>query len=78
MLDGLRFVEINIQKCMKTQLLSRDFRYTTWGILKSVFGFGCMVFNVTFNNIAVISQCSVLLMEETGVLGENHRPVARH
>jgi hypothetical protein len=33
-----------------------------------------MVFNATFNNISVISWQSVLLVEETGVLGENHRP----
>jgi len=32
-----------------------------------------MVFNVTFNNISVISWRSVLLLEETGVPGENHR-----
>jgi hypothetical protein len=31
-----------------------------------------MVFNATFNNISVISWWSVLLVEETGVLGENH------
>jgi hypothetical protein len=36
-----------------------------------------MVFNATFNNISVISWRSVLL-EESGVLGENHRPVASH
>jgi len=35
-----------------------------------------MVFNVTFNNISVISWQSVLLVEDTGVLGENHRPAA--
>jgi uncharacterized DUF497 family protein len=35
-----------------------------------------MVFNVTFNNISVISWRSVLLVEETGVRRENHRPVA--
>jgi hypothetical protein len=34
-----------------------------------------MVFNVTFNNISVISWWSVLLVEETGGPGENHRPV---
>jgi len=34
------------------------------------------VFNATFNNISVISWRSVLLVEEMGVLGENHRPVA--
>ena len=37
-----------------------------------------MVFNATFNIISVISWRSVLLMEETGVPGENHRPVANH
>jgi hypothetical protein len=31
-----------------------------------------MVFNTTFNNISVISWLSVLLVEETGVPGENH------
>ena len=35
-----------------------------------------MVFNATFNNISVISWLSVLLMEETGVPGENYRPAA--
>ena len=36
-----------------------------------------MVFNATFNNISAISWRSVLLFEETGVPGENHRPVCR-
>ena len=31
-----------------------------------------MVFNATFNNISVISWRSVLLVEKTGVPGENH------
>jgi len=35
-----------------------------------------MVFNATFNNISAIWWWSVLLMEETGVPGENHRSVA--
>jgi hypothetical protein len=34
-----------------------------------------MVFNAIFNNISVISWLSVLLVEGTGVPGENHRPV---
>jgi len=34
------------------------------------------VFNATFNTLLVISCRSVLLLEETGVAGENHRPVA--
>ena len=31
-----------------------------------------MVINATFNNISVISWWSVLLVEETGVPGENY------
>ena len=38
-------------------------------------GLGFMVFNTTFNNISVISWCSILLVEE---IGENHQPVANH
>jgi hypothetical protein len=37
-----------------------------------------MVFNATFNNTSVISWWSVLLVEETGVPRENHRPVSSH
>jgi hypothetical protein len=37
-----------------------------------VLGYGVMVFNATFNNISVISWLSVLLVEETGVAGENY------
>ena len=37
-----------------------------------------MVFNATFNNISVISWRSVLLVEVTGVLGENNQPAASH
>jgi len=40
--------------------------------------FRFIVFNTTFYNISVISWRSVLLVEETRVLGENHRPVACH
>jgi hypothetical protein len=37
-----------------------------------------IVFNFTINNISVILWQSVLLVEETEVLGENHRPAASH
>jgi hypothetical protein len=37
-----------------------------------------MVFNATFNNISIIPWQSVLLVEETEVPEENHRPAARH
>jgi hypothetical protein len=40
--------------------------------------YGFMVFNAIFNNISVILWRSVLLVEETGVLWENHWPVASH
>ena len=33
---------------------------------------------ITFNNISAISWWSVLLVEKTGVPGENHRPVTSH
>ena len=40
----------------------------------------CLVYgiNATFNNMSVISWWSVILMAETGVPGENHRPVTSH
>jgi len=37
-----------------------------------------MVINTTFNNISDISWLSDLLVEETGVPGENNRPVPGH
>jgi len=37
-----------------------------------------MVFNANFNNISVISWRRVLLVEEAGVPGENHRLAASH
>jgi hypothetical protein len=37
-----------------------------------------MVLNATFNNISVITWQSVLLVEKTEVLGENHRPATSH
>ena len=41
-------------------------------------GVRVIVFNATFNNISAISRRSFLLMGETGVPGENHRPAADH
>ena len=37
-----------------------------------------MTINATFNNISVISWWSVILVEETGVPGENHKHAASH
>jgi hypothetical protein len=39
---------------------------------------GVGLFYDTFNNISVILWRSVLLVEEIGVPGENHRPVASY
>jgi hypothetical protein len=41
-------------------------------------GLRVMEFNATFNNISAISWLSVLLVEETGLPGENHQPGASH
>jgi hypothetical protein len=37
-----------------------------------------MVFNATFTNISAILWRAALLVEETGVPGENHRPATSH
>jgi hypothetical protein len=37
-----------------------------------------MVFNTAFSNISVISWRSIVLVEETGVPGENHWPVTNY
>jgi hypothetical protein len=51
--------------------ISCEFEPLSWrGVL--------MVINATFNNISVITWQSVLLVEETGGPGENHRHVASH
>ena len=54
--------------CRGTQFLS--------SVDSQFFMFVCQrVFNATFNNISVISWRSVLLVEQTGGPGENHRSV---
>ena len=42
----------------------------------SVFKVRIMVFNITYNNMSVISWRSVSFVEEIGVPGDNHRPSA--
>jgi hypothetical protein len=39
---------------------------------------GVMVFNAFFNNISALSWWSVLLVQETGVPGENQGPAESH
>jgi len=50
----------------------------TIGSVSIIWLVGFIVFNATFNNISVISWRPVLLVEETGGPGENHRPFASH
>ena len=61
------FFHIDLSLYIDTRFVSLLCKYT--------FIFVCffMVFNAFFNNISVISWRSVLLVEETGGPGENHR-----
>jgi hypothetical protein len=47
-------------------------------MLKSIWFSDLDVINATFSNISVISLMSVLMVAETGVLGENHQTVASY
>ena len=47
-------------------------------ISRSFYSLWFMVFHATFNSISAISWHSVLLVEETGVPGKNHQPVASY
>ena len=51
------------------------YTYSLYGLID--FSFFCLwCFNATFGNISAISWRSVLVLEEAGVPGENHRPWA--
>ena len=67
----LEFTKKVINYCIWDQMVRSQDR-GIWVVL------GFMVFNATFNNISVISWRSVLLVEETRVPGESHRPVGSH
>jgi hypothetical protein len=64
-------VVFQLYRGMYTKTTFRGLRYIYIYMIRVV------VFN-TFNIISVISWWSVLLVEEAGVLGENHRPVTSH
>ena len=57
---------------LRVNLLTNHMRLLKWVRIRD------MVFYATFNNISVILWRSVLLVEEAGVPGEKHRPVASH
>ena len=78
---AMSFIIIEPLKVCKIQdvLLTQSSRLILWGYkIFSGSGSWCLLFNATFNNISVISLWSVLLVEENGAPGENHRPVACH
>jgi len=56
--------------------LQQEWKKKHYTISNGLIWFGSMVLNATFNNISVILWRSVLLVEETGVSGENHRSIA--
>ena len=49
--------------------------YVMLSVLNEILGW-LMVVNATLNNISVTSGQSILLVDETGVPGEDHRSVA--
>ena len=59
----------------KFECIKGDASDAVYGFVRGV---RVMVFNVAYNNISAILWWSVLLVEETGIPGENHRPVASH
>jgi hypothetical protein len=70
-----------------TNLKDHLYQETIWDLIvyipnsessKSVPITAVIMLNATFNNISVISWQTVLFVEETGVLGETHRPAACH
>ena len=71
---------------LKKNIADTGILVSHWPIYKNKFssentvkiGVRVTVFDSTFNNISVISWWSVLLVEETGVPGEKHRPAAIH
>jgi hypothetical protein len=73
----LETVEKLIPEAAEITTSVREMNHIKYVKIKSLF-VCLMVLNATFNNISVISWQSVLLVEETGGPGENHRPVASH
>ena len=69
--DKSKYKTVRFNNHMLSRLSNVDLRSLLLGV-------GFMVFNATFNNISVVSWSSVLLVGETGVPRENHRPVASH
>jgi hypothetical protein len=67
-----KFISTN-HNDVKVSVLRRRYKYTCSQQYMMIY-FGC--FHATFNNISAISWRAVLVVEEAGVPGENHRPWA--
>ena len=60
-------------------LLTGNVQVWFWFVSGMIFRFiWFMMLNSTFSNISIISWWSVILVDETGIPGENHRPTASH
>jgi len=70
-----KFMKIKQNELNTSQNIYSHNPFISWCLS---FSRGGMMFNATFNKSAVISWRSALLVEETGVPGENHRPIASH
>jgi hypothetical protein len=74
--DNIKAQLCNLTRAQFTELYDISTVNSTYNRMS--YNRGVMVFNATFNNISVILWRSVLLVEETGVSGEDHRHAASH
>ena len=66
---------------MKWGVINLNTPFNNWSCINTLvhtFRVRFMMLNATFNNISVLLWQSVLLVEESEVPGENHRPAASH
>ena len=64
---------------METKFIEYSFNWKAFYIWSKIrVMVRAMVFNATFNNISLVLWWSVLLVEETGVSGENHWQTLSH
>jgi hypothetical protein len=76
------FVCVNFRRLTDTEIFVSDYYQfvpKTFRQIRPKGGYGLWCFSLMpLNNISVISRWSVLLVDESGVAGENHRPATSH
>ena len=72
------FQSYNASYCLWTEININTWLKLTHNTINIDWFGWFMVLNATFNNISLISWQSVWLVEETGVSGEKHWPVANN